>query len=393
MTDSAGPPDPELRVALFTGNYNYIKDGVALTLNRLVAFLEKRGVPVLIFAPVAAKPAFASVGELVPVPSMAIPTRPEYRIALGFPKAARERLKAFRPTLVHIAVPDIVGYKALKLAESWGVPVVASYHTRYDTYLRFYGLGLFERLGQRYMRNFYNRVRRVYPPSESMAEIIRREGQSQNVEIWARGVDSELFAPEKRDMAWRRSLDIADDEVAISFAGRLVKEKNTAIFTRVLNALTAKGLKVKPLVIGDGPEMAAMQAGLKNGVFAGFLHGEDLARAYASSDVFFFPSESETFGNVTLEAMASGLPAVNAVASGSNSLVVEGVTGHLVSAQDEAGLAARLETLVSDAALRQRMGEAARSRALDFSWDHILSGLLDSYNRVLREARAEQHGR
>lgn len=393
MTDTAGPPDPELRVALFTGNYNYIKDGVALTLNRLVAFLEKRGVPVLIFAPVAKAPAFASVGELVPVPSFAIPFRPEYRIALGFPKAARARLEAFRPTLFHIAVPDMLGYKALKLAGRWGVPVVASYHTRYDTYLRFYGLGLFEKLGQRYMRNFYNRVRRVYPPSESMAEIIRSEGQSQNVEIWARGVDSDLFSPEKRDMAWRRALGIGDDEVAISFAGRLVKEKNTAIFMRVMNALTARGLGVRPLVIGDGPEMPAMRAGLKNGVFAGFLHGGELACAYASSDIFFFPSESETFGNVTLEAMASGLPAVNAIASGSNSLVVEGVTGHLVSARDEAGLAGRLEALVKDARLRQRMGDAARGRALDYSWDHILSGLLASYRQVLREARAEQHGR
>jgi glycosyltransferase involved in cell wall biosynthesis len=389
MQHMAGPPDPELRVALFTGNYNYIKDGVALTLNRLVAFLEKRGIPVLIFAPVAAKPAFDSVGEVVPLPSMAIPTRSEYRVALGFPKSAQERLRAFRPTLIHIAVPDIAGYRALKLAERWGVPVVASYHTRYDTYLRFYGLGIFETLGQRYMRNFYNRVRRVYPPSESMAEIIRREGQSQNVEIWARGVDSGLFSPARRDMSWRQSLGIADDEVAISFAGRLVKEKNTAIFTRVLNALTDKGLKVKPLVIGDGPEMTAMKSTLRNGVFAGFLHGEDLARAYASSDIFFFPSESETFGNVTLEAMASGLPAVNAIASGSNSLVVEGETGHLVSARDEAGLAEKLETLVRDENLRRRMGEAARSRALGFSWDTILSGLIDSYRTVLREAEAD----
>lgn len=382
----AGPPEPELRVALFTGNYNYIKDGVALTLNRLVAFLERRGVPVLIFAPVAATPAFASVGELVAVPSFAIPTREEYRIALGLPAAQRKRLEDFRPTLFHIAVPDILGYQALKLAGRWKVPVVASYHTRYDTYLRFYGLGLFEKLGQRYMRNFYNRVARVYPPSESMAEIIRSEGQSQQVEVWARGVDSELFSPARRDMAWRRRLGIADDEIAISFAGRLVKEKNTAIYMRVMNALTARGLKVKPLVIGDGPEMAAMQAGLRNGVFAGFLHGEELARAYASSDIFFFPSESETFGNVTLEAMASGLPAVNAIASGSNSLVVEGETGHLVSARDEAGLAAKLDMLVMDGELRRRMGAAARARALTFSWDHILSGLLDSYRRVLREA-------
>lgn len=391
MQKKAGPPAPELRVALFTGNYNYIKDGVALTLNRLVGFLESRGVPVVVFAPVAEMAAFPPAGELVPVPSMAIPTRPEYRIALGLSKAARQRLEAFRPTLIHIAVPDLAGYGALKLAERWNVPVVASYHTRYDTYLRFYGLGIFERLGQRYLRHFYNRVRRVYPPSESMAEIIRREGQSQNIEIWARGVDSDLFSPAKRDMAWRRSLGIADDEVAVSYAGRLVKEKNTAVYTRVMNALTGKGLKVKPLVIGDGPEMAAMKEGLRNGVFAGFLHGEELARAYASSDIFFFPSESETFGNVTLEAMASGLPAVNAIASGSNSLVEEGVTGHLVSARDEQGLAARLEALAADQSLRRRMGEAARERALGYSWDKVLSGLLQSYLQVLREAGAERH--
>ncbi len=379
-----------MRVALFTGNYNYIKDGVALTLNRLVSFLEQRGVPVLVFAPVAKTPAFACAGELVPLPSIAIPTRSEYRIALGLSREARQRLEDFRPTLLHIAVPDIAGYQALKLAERWNIPAVASYHTRYDTYLRFYGLGLLERLGRRYMRHFYSQVRRVYPPSQSMADIIRSDGQSQKVEIWARGVDSELFAPAKRDMTWRRSIGIADDEVAISFAGRLVKEKNTAVFMRVLNTLTAEGLKVKPLIIGDGPEMAAMRAGLGHGVFTGFLHGEELARSYASSDIFFFPSESETFGNVTLEAMASGLPAVNAIASGSNSLVADGITGYLVDARDEAGLATRITELVKDEGLRRQMGEAARQCALGFRWENVLEGLLASYRQVLREASAER---
>lgn len=392
MEHVAGQPEPELRVALFTGNYNYIKDGVALTLNRLVAFLERRGIPVLVFAPVAAKPAFESAGELVPVPSFAIPTRSEYRIALGLPSKARQRLAAFRPTLFHIAVPDILGSQALSLAERWGVPAVASYHTRYDTYLRFYGLGLFEALGQAHMRRFYNRVRRVYPPSESMAEIIRSEGQSRHVEIWARGVDSELFSPAKRDMAWRRNQGLGDDEVAIAFAGRLVKEKNTAIYVSVMRGLVARGLRVRPMVIGDGPEMATMRAALPTGIFPGFLHGDELARAYASADVFFFPSESETFGNVTLEAMASGLPAVNALSSGSNSLVDEGVTGFLVSARDEDGLAARLAQLATDGALRRRMGEAARTRALGYSWDAVLSGLLESYRAVLREAREQGHG-
>ncbi len=393
MPENGEIATPELRVALFTGNYNYIKDGVALTLNRLVAYLSKRGVPVLIFAPVGEKPAFEPVGELVALPSMAIPTRKEYRVALGLPTAARQRLEAFRPTLIHIAVPDIAGYKALKLAEQWGVPVVASYHTRYDTYLRFYGLGLLEKLGRRYLRYFYNKVRRVYPPSESMAQIIRDGDQSSKVEVWARGVDAELFAPEKRDMAWRRSLGIADDEIAVSFVGRLVKEKNTALVARVLNALASQGLRIKPLIVGDGPEMAAMKSGLPTGVFPGFLHGEDLARAYASSDIFFFPSESETFGNVTLEAMASGVPAVNAVATGSNSLVIEGVTGHLVSARDEATMATRIADLARDRSQRQRMGAAARARALHYSWDAVLSGLVASYMQVLREAQAEKNGR
>ena len=139
--------------------------------------------------------------------------------------------------------------------------------------------------------------------------------------------------------------------------------------------------------------MAVMKAGLGDGVFPGFLHGEELARAYASSDIFFFPSESETFGNVTLEAMASGLPAVNAISSGSNSLVIEGVTGHLVNARDEAALAARIAALATDASLRQAMGARARARALEFSWDAILSGLLDSYAQVLSEAQAEKDGR
>ena len=372
MTRQAGPPDPELRVALFTGNYNYIKDGVALTLNRLVAFLEDRGVPVLIFAPVAEKPAFAVCGRTCARAIRGHP-HPLRNTALHWacPKSARERLKAFRPTLFHIAVPDIAGYKALKLAESWGVPVVASYHTRYDTYLRFYGLGLFERLGPALHAEFLqSRAARL---SALGSRWRRSSARMASRRMWRSGRaawTASLFSPAKRDMAWRRSLGILDDEVAISFAGRLVKEKNTAVFMRVMNALAEKGLKVKPLVIGDGPEMTTMKASLRNGVFAGFLDGEELARAYASSDIFFFPSESETFGNVTLEAMASGLPAVNAIASGSNSLVVEGVTGHLVSARDEEGLAARLELLVKDAAMRQRMGEAARAAGhSNYSWD------------------------
>src|SRR5262249_27369878 len=159
--------------------------------------------PVLVFAPTGPAPAFQSVGEVVSVPSVPIPTRPEYRISLGLPRSARGRLEEFGPTLFHIAVPDLLGYRALKLSLAWDVPTVASYHTRYDAYLKFYGLDPLERYGKKYLRYFYGRCRQVYPPSACMAAVLREEGIADNPRIWARGVDSELFAPGRRSLAWR----------------------------------------------------------------------------------------------------------------------------------------------------------------------------------------------
>ncbi len=375
-------------MAIFTGNYNYIKDGVAVTLNRLVDFLQRRGVPVLIFAPTIETPAFELVGEVVSVPSIPIPSRSEYRISLGLSKTARRRLEAFGPTLIHIAVPDILGYQALKLAGKWKLPVVASYHTRYDTYLKFYGLGGLERLGRRYLRSFYNKCLMVYPPSESMARILRDEGFSHNVRVWSRGVDSDLFSPARRSVDWRRSLGVGDDEVLVTFVGRLVKEKNTDLVVRIFKRLRERGIAFRAMFVGNGPEEETIKAALPDALFTGFLVGEALSRAYASSDIFLFPSESETFGNVTLEAMASGLPTVCADASGSRSLVVDGETGYLVPASDEAGFIERLAGLIADADLRARMGKAARQQAQKFSWDDILSGLLQSYADVVAAARS-----
>src|SRR5262245_33791057 len=203
----------KLRVALFTGNYNYIKDGVSLTLNRLVDYLQRQGIAVLVVAPTGPQPAFEPVGELLSVPSFPIPSRPEYRLSLGLPAKVRRRLREFRPTLFHIAVPDFLGYRALRLAERWQVPVVASYHTRYDTYLKYYGLSALEGLGKKYLRHCSGKCRQLYPPSESMAAILREEGIAQNMQVWSRGVDTDLFNPGRRSLAWRRSLGIADDDV------------------------------------------------------------------------------------------------------------------------------------------------------------------------------------
>src|SRR5262249_12958857 len=279
-----------LRVALFSGNYNCVKDGAAVALNRLVTFLERQGVDVLVFSPTIDCPAFEPSGSLVSVPSVALPFRSEYRLAFGLPGSCRRRLAAFSPTLFHLSAPDLLGYSALRLARRWNVPAVASFHTRFDTYPRYYGAAWLEKYLTIYMRCFYGQCDQVYAPSESIAAVLREQRIGKDLRFWSRGVDTALFHPGQRDQAWRRSLGIGDDEVVIAFAGRLVREKGLDRFANVLDALRARGISYRALVMGDGPERQSMRNRLPDAIFTGFLTGQELARGFASSDIFFFPS-------------------------------------------------------------------------------------------------------
>ncbi len=374
--------DRPLRVALVTGSYNYIRDGVALTLNRLVAYLLNQGVEVEVFAPVGRTAALEHAGSLNPVPSFAIPFRPEYRLALGLPRAPRERLIAFQPDILHLAIPDFMGHEALRLGQRQGWPIVASYHTRYDTYLKYYHLDLLYPLAKRIERDFYQACREVFVPSDSMAEALAADGVKTTFRLWPRGVDTARFDPAKRSAAWRAAQGFAEDEIVVAFVSRLVKEKRLDDYVGVVNRLKAAGIKCRALVVGDGPERQALARRLPDGVFTGFLVGEALPIAYASADMFVFPSDTETFGSVTLEAMASGLPALCADATGSRSLVADGVTGFLSPVADEAAMAEGALKLATDPSLRRRMSQAARARSLTFSWDAAMAGLLGRYRAL-----------
>jgi glycosyltransferase involved in cell wall biosynthesis len=372
-----------LRVALITGSYNYIKDGVALTLNRLVGYLEGHGVDVLVFAPTAPTPAFAHAGTVVSVPSVALPARPEYRLALGMPRAARQRLKEFHPDIIHIAVPDFLGYRALSLARQWNIPVVASYHTRYETYLKHYWyLAVLTGLVKRYLRRFYAACREVYVPSLSMVETLRADGLKDNFRLWPRGIDTARFNPAKRSPEWRARHGIGVSELVILHVSRLVREKRIDVIAGTARRLQALGIAYRFVIVGDGPERAALERALPHAIFTGFLDGEDLAAAYASSDIFLFPSETESFGNVTLEAMASGLPCVCADATGSQSLVAVGVTGLLARPGCVEQFAEKIATLAADRGLRRRMGAHARERSLDFGWDETMARILGYYEAL-----------
>jgi glycosyltransferase involved in cell wall biosynthesis len=384
-----GAPPPQKRVALFTGAYNHIADGVSLTLNRLVAHLEEQGAAVRVFAPTVDDPAVDHAGTLVPVRSMPAPGRPEYRITMGLSRSDRQRLRAFRPNLFHVATPDLLGRSARKLARRWGVPLVASYHTHFSSYLKYYGLGLLEGALWAYLRRFYRPCRHVYVPSPSMAEVLRHRGIAGGLRLWQRGVDTTRFHPDRRSLDWRRAQGIADDEVIVTFVSRLVREKGLDVFADVINGLRARGLPHRCLVVGDGPSRADVQAHLpEEAIFTGYLKGDALARAYASSDVFLFPSDTETFGNVTLEAMASGLPTVCADATGSSTLVDDGRTGLLAPSGNASAFLDATARLVTRTHRRRRMGQAARRRARRYDWHAILSRMAGYYDEVLAPGHA-----
>lgn len=371
--------DPQdLRIALFSGNYNYTADGVNRVLNRLVRYLEARGVGVLVVSPTVEKPAFDPAGTLLSAPSLPVPGRSEYRISLGLPGAVRDRLAAFCPHLFHLSAPDRLCLRAQKQAQKWNLPVLASFHTRFDTYLDHYGLGFLRGAWQRYAKGFYGACDRVLAPSQSMAETLEAEGIARQVGLWSRGVDCGLFDPARRSLEWRRAHGIGDDEIVVTFAGRLVREKGLGAFADTLDQLREMGLPHRAMVIGDGPERETIRRRLPDAVHCGFLTGEALGQAYAASDIFFNPSRTETFGNVTLEAMASGLPTLCADATGSRNLVDHGVTGFLVK-EDGWAYVERLAQMLRDPALRYRMGAAARQKALGYDWDSILGGLLKVY--------------
>ena len=380
------------RVAIFTGNYNHIADGVSLTLNRLVDYLERNGTEVLVFAPTIKHPPMQHAGTLIPAPSirMPLPNRSEYRLTTHFPRRIRTALDRFNPSIIHVATPDALGKGAVAYGKKNGIPVVSTYHTHFSSYLSYYRLQWLESWVWRYLQQFYSQCEEVYVPSPSMIEVLEKHGIRGNLHLWERGVDTQRFNPARRSLPWRRQLGIADDEVVITFVSRLVWEKGLDIFAEVLEGLQEKGIPHRSLVAGSGPAREELEERLPETIFLGYQSGNALATAYASSDLFLFPSETETFGNVTLEAMASGIPAVCANATGSRSIIRNGVTGYLATPRDTPSFLKHVAQLVMDKDLRSNMGQLSLKRALEFDWPVILSRMNNYYNGVLSRHAAQR---
>lgn len=376
----------DLRVALISGNYNMVRDGPTQALGRLVRHLLDQGAAVRIFCPTVAQPQVDQPGEIVSLPSFPIPGRGEYRVPLGLTGDAWHQFKAFRANVVHVASPDRAARQGAKWARDHGVPVLASVHTRFETYPQYYHVGFLKQALEAWLRTFYRRCDMLVAPSDGMVDVLRQQRMNRDIEIWSRGVDRAIFNSGVRDISLRRSLGITDDEVAIGFLGRVVMEKGLPEFADTMAELTRRGVPHKVLVLGDGPAREWLADKVPQARFAGYLKGAELGRWVAGMDVFFNPSITETFGNVTLEAMACGVPVVAARATGSTTLVRHGETGTLVTPGDVVAFADALQRYIEDAALRQAHGAAGEARSKSFDWDSINRGMAETYLRLI-EAR------
>jgi glycosyltransferase involved in cell wall biosynthesis len=376
-----------MRVSLVTETYFPQVNGVSRTLGELVRHLTERGDQVQLIHPDYGESPTAEHVYLVR--SCRVPFYRELYLPLPPFGGVRRAIDAFGPDLVHIATEASLGLSVLRHANSRGLAVVSSFHTNFDQYSRHYRIGWAKGTIWRYLRWFHNRTRETYVPSPTTLRALEARGFERLV-LWPRGVDATLFRPDRpgrREV--RAALGWGEDDLVISSVSRIAPEKNVDYLANALAIVAQRRPEVRILFVGDGPARGDLERRLGGMArFAGYRMGEDLADHYAAGSLFAFASLTETFGNVILEAMASGMPVVAVRAGGVGDTVQPGRTGLLVEpGEPPERFAEAVLALVDDHPRRQAMAEAARQYALSQSWDAIMGALRLRYQAVI-EAEA-----
>lgn len=376
-----------MKIVYFTESLLPLVDGVSLTLAHLFDDMEERGIEFRIYSPFMPAADIPWAYRVRKLPSISFPLYTDYRLSIPWGRGLARDLDGWRPDLVHIVSPTPSAGWARRYATRRGIPIVATFHTHFVSYFRYYGVRPLERLGWFLLRRTYRQVRTIFTPSTAIAAELRKEGIGP-VRIWSRGIDTERFSPAKRDPALRAAVEAGDDIPMVLMVSRLVKEKDLLDLPPMARHLEAAGHRFRLVLVGDGPLHATLAQQLPDAHFAGHQSGDDLARWYASADVFVFPSTTETFGNVVQESLASGVPAVVSDVGGPKTVIRPGATGLVARANDPAHLAEQVGTLLSDPARRAAMGRAARAQTEGRTWERVNDRLLDGYRAVVETGRA-----
>ena len=382
---------PSLRIALVTETWAPEINGVAMTLGRMADGLLARGHHLQLIRPrqPGIDPPAATVFEEILARGVQLPRYPDVRIGLPARNALIQQWNRQRPDVVHVATEGPLGWSAVSAARRLGIPVCSDFHTNFDHYSRHYGFGWMRKPVSAYLRRFHNRTAITFVPTEALAQSLRASGY-RRVEVIARGVDTALFSPLRRNEALRSSWGVAPDGLAVISVGRLAPEKNLTLTLRAFEAIKAVCPAARLVLVGDGPMRAALERAHPEHHFAGMRSGEALTAHYASGDLFVFPSLTETYGNVTLEAMASGLTVVAFRCAAAAELIRSGEDGLLAPPDDESAFIDHAVASAQENATRRRLGAAARHRAEALGWEQIHDRFTAALHAVVRDARPTQ---
>ena len=373
-----------MRIAFFTETFLPKVDGIVTRLTKTLQHLVAAGDEVLIFCPEGAPDSYLGA-KVVGVPALPLPLYPELKLALPRP-AVSEALEQFRPDLVHVVNPAVLGLGGIWLAKSRNLPLVASYHTHLPKYLEHYGMGMLEPLLWELLKAAHNQASLNLCTSTAMVAELAAKG-IQHTALWQRGVDTDLFRPELRNDSMRARLHGPYDDTGnlLLYIGRLSAEKQIERIRPVLEAMPHTRLAL----VGDGPHRQQLERCFEGTptTFVGYLAGQDLASAYACGDAFLFPSSTETLGLVLLEAMAAGCPVVGADRGGIPDIVSDGENGCLYDPDQPHSLTTAVQRLLGESQTRSCLRQAARQEAERWGWAGATDQLRGYYRKVLNQAR------
>jgi glycosyltransferase involved in cell wall biosynthesis len=375
-----------LRLAVVTETFPPEINGVAMTISRFVDGLRARRHDVQLIRPRQTKTDAADQEEVL-MRGLPIPRYPHLKMGLPAKNALVHLWSMRRPDVVHIVTEGPLGWSALQAAIKLKLPVTSDFRTNFHAYSGHYGIGWLKKPIFAYLRKFHNRTHCTMVPTESLRRELQQVG-FQNLRVVSRGVDTRLFSPTKRDVQLRRSWGATDVTPVALYVGRLASEKNLCTLVAAYEAMRVVRPEIKLVLVGDGPARQELETQIPGVVFAGLQRGEDLARHYASGDIFLFPSITETFGNVTPEAMASGLSVLAYDYAAASQLIRQGESGYLVPYNNTDAFVTSAATIARDWPNAKAIGMVARIVAESLDWEHLVSDLEAVFHQAAQTSPA-----
>ncbi|MET3196564.1 glycosyltransferase family 1 protein [Bacillus sp. OAE603] len=371
-----------MKIAIFTDTYVPQVNGVAKTLNRFTNYLNENGHTFHVFSPEDC--GAGSTENVTRLKSVPFKIYPECKISLPNFSKIKKKIKEFNPDIIHVATPFTIGLCGIQISKKLNIPLVASYHTNFDHYLHYYKLTYLESFLWKYLDWFHRSTKKIFVPSKDTLHHLNTKGFN-NLSVWTHGVDCSLFKPAEDQEEIKQKYNITS-KYTICFVGRIAPEKDLDTLTNIMKYSKQRfGNQLTWVIVGDGPKKEEMmkKTGTNQIIYTGYLQKNELAEIYSVSDVMVFPSDTETFGNVVLEAMASGTPVIGANAGGVKNIIRDYSTGILCEPKNTLSFCRAIEDCLQQTNMLDRMSKKARDYALTQDWNSILNALVMEYEEIV----------